>query len=140
MGGSGGGCGQSALSEDVTAPDFGTERVAPDSELDEIEVGWWPTFEKTPNRLTFAGLFVLGVLAGIVLTIVCIFVMIWVLWPVALLVGPIVALVIWLLFAAFNVRSEERNPTRLWFLAGFGVITCFFGIWTTLSLIGWMLD
>lgn len=139
MGRSGRGRGQPALNEDGVEFDSAPEETEPDSDLDEIEVGWWPTPSESPTWRTYAGLFVLGVLTGIALVFVCVFALVWVLWTSAIAVGPVVALIIWLLIAAPNLRPAKRNPARVWFLAGFAVIPCFYGIMMSLGmLIEWL--
>lgn len=128
---------QPALNEDGVEFDSAPEET--DSDLDEIEVGWWPTPSESPTWRTYAGLFILGVLTGIALVFACFFVLVWVLWTLAIVVGPVVALIIWLLIAAPSLRRAKRNPARVWFLAGFAVIPCFFGIMMSLSmLIEWL--
>ncbi|MFI6866906.1 hypothetical protein [Nocardia sp. NPDC050406] len=108
--------------------------IETDFEDETLEVGWWPTAggsAKTPTWLRNSGALVLGVFSGIVLTIVCVVALVQVVSFFAVVIGPFVAAVIWLLVAAsttIGMRREGWTPAKLWFLAGGGIIPCFYAV------------
>lgn len=131
VGRSGRGRGQPAVTGDA---DPAMNEGGSDVDDETLEVGWWPGWTTTPawlrNTLSLVG----GVLTGIAVTAGCVFALAPVLWYLALVVGPIVAVMIWAVTAA-ALRRGNGHPARLWFLAGFGAIPWFYAIVVFVSIL-----